>query len=78
MWPVQNLLQLTFILDWKSLHRYPAIILFFVNVSFLVGTAGWLAQLIPGTRRDIVCRNDGTVRRAEPQIGYVFCSIREM
>ena len=66
-----NLLQLTFILDWKSLHRYPAIILFFINVSFFIGTVGWLAQFIPGARRDIVCRRDGTVRRAEPQIGSV-------
>ena len=75
MLPVYNLLQLTFILDWKSLHRYPAIILFFINVSFFVGTVGWLAQFIPGARRDIVCRRDGTVRRAEPQIGYVSHSM---
>jgi len=66
------LLQLTFILDWKSLHRYPAIILFFINICFLIGTVGWLAQFIPGARRDIVCRRDGTVRTAEPQIGYAF------
>jgi len=78
MLPVYNWLQLTFILDWKSLHRYPAIILFFINVSFFVGTVGWLAQFIPGARRDIVCRRDGTVRRAEPQIGYVFRSIIHM
>jgi len=71
-------LQLTFVLDWKSLHRYPAIILFFINVSFFVGTVGWLAQFIPGARHDIVCRRDGTVRRAEPQIGYVFHGIFEM
>lgn len=70
--PVYNLLQLTFILDWKLLHRYPAIILFYINVNFFIGTVGWLAQFIPGARRDIVCRSDGTVRRAEPQIGYVF------
>jgi len=78
MLPVYNLLQLTFILDWKSLHRYPAIILFFINVSFFVGTVGWLAQFIPGARRDIVCRKDGTIRRAEPQIGFVFHSIIQM
>ena len=64
--------QLTFILDWKSLHRYPAIILFFINICFLIGTVGWLAQFIPGARREIVCRHDGTVRTAEPQIGYAF------
>ena len=29
-----------------------------------------MAQFIPGARRDIVCRRDGTVRTAEPQIGY--------
>jgi len=66
---VYNFLQLTFVLDWKS-HRYPAIILFFINGSFFIATVGWLVQLIPGVRRDIVCRNDGTVRRAEPQLGY--------
>ena len=78
MLAVYYLLQLTFILDWKSLHRYPAIILFFINVSFFIGTVGWLAQFIPGARRDIVCRKDGTVRRAEPQIGYASHSIIHM
>ena len=36
-----------------------------------MGSAGWLAQFIPGARNDIVCRSDGTIRKAEPQIGWV-------
>jgi len=58
------------ILDWKSSSRYPVVILFFMNVCFLIANVGWMAQFIPGARRDIVCRSDGTIRAAEPQIGY--------
>jgi hypothetical protein len=41
-----------------------------MNVCFLIANVGWMAQFIPGARRDIVCRADGTIRSAEPQIGY--------
>ncbi len=61
--------QLTFVIDWEHASRYPALIVFFVNACFFVGAVGWLAQFLPGARRDIVCRSDGTVRQAEPQIG---------
>jgi hypothetical protein len=40
-----------------------------MNGCFLIANVGWMAQFIPGARRDIVCRADGTIRVAEPQIG---------
>ncbi len=61
--------QMTFLIDWKNANRYPALILFFINANFCVGSIGWLLQFIPGLREDIVCRTDGTVRKSEPQIG---------
>ena len=64
-----SLFQLTFLIDWQNASRYPALILFFVNFCFLLGSLGWLAQFLPGARRDIVCRSDGTVRIAEPAMG---------
>ncbi|XP_013397991.1 smoothened homolog [Lingula anatina] len=60
---------LTFIIDWKNANRYPALILFFINACFFVGSIGWLAQFIPGARQDIVCKADGTLRSGEPKIG---------
>ena len=71
--------QLTFVIDWKNAARYPALILFFINTCFFIGSIGWLAQFIPGARNDIVCRRDGTIRKAEPQIGYgkLFNSLRQ-
>ncbi|XP_064652196.1 protein smoothened-like [Lineus longissimus] len=59
---------LTFLIDWKNASRYPALILFFINVCFFLGSVGWLAQFGPGARDDIVCRRDGTMRTAEPQV----------
>lgn len=63
-------LQLTFVIDWKTAKRYPAVIIFYINVCFCVGSIGWLAQFAgPNARNDIVCRKDNTVRLSEPQIG---------
>ncbi|CAH1773640.1 unnamed protein product [Owenia fusiformis] len=59
----------TFLIDWKNAHKYPAMILFFINACFFIGSIGWLAQFMPGAREDIVCRADGTMRIHEPQIG---------
>ena len=62
--------QLTFIIDWKNANRYPALILFFINACFFLGSVGWMAQFAgEDARREIVCRRDGTARRGEPQIG---------
>uniref|UniRef100_K7FHS6 Protein smoothened n=1 Tax=Pelodiscus sinensis TaxID=13735 RepID=K7FHS6_PELSI len=46
----------TFVADWKNSNRYPAVILFYVNACFFVGSIGWLAQFMDGARGEIVCR----------------------
>lgn len=56
----------TFLSDWKNSNRYPAVILFYVNACFFMGSIGWLAQFMDGARNEIVCRGDGTMRLGEP------------
>ncbi|XP_025900119.1 smoothened homolog [Nothoprocta perdicaria] len=56
----------TFVADWRNSNRYPAVILFYVNACFFVGSIGWLAQFMDGARNEIVCRADGTMRLGEP------------
>uniref|UniRef100_A0A670JFU9 Protein smoothened n=1 Tax=Podarcis muralis TaxID=64176 RepID=A0A670JFU9_PODMU len=56
----------TFLADWKNSNRYPAVILFYVNACFFMGSIGWLAQFMDGARSEIVCRADGTMRLGEP------------
>ncbi|XP_068128728.1 protein smoothened [Hyperolius riggenbachi] len=56
----------TFVSDWKNSNRYPAVILFYVNACFFMGSIGWLAQFMDGAREEIVCRGDGTMRLGEP------------
>ncbi|XP_053572338.1 smoothened homolog [Bombina bombina] len=56
----------TFLTDWKNSNRYPAVILFYVNACFFMGSIGWLAQFMDGARKEIVCRADGTMRLGEP------------
>ncbi|KAG7455832.1 hypothetical protein MATL_G00245320 [Megalops atlanticus] len=56
----------TFLADWKNSNRYPAVILFYVNACFFVGSIGWLAQFMDGARREIVCKSDNTMRLGEP------------
>ena len=58
--------QLSFVIDWANSSRYPARIIFYINMCFFIGSIGWLAQFIPGARDDIVCRADGTMRLKEP------------
>ncbi|XP_013919660.1 PREDICTED: smoothened homolog [Thamnophis sirtalis] len=56
----------TFLADWRNSNRYPAVILFYVNACFFMGSIGWLAQFMDGARSEIVCRADGTMRLGEP------------
>lgn len=60
---------LTFLIDWRTANKYPAVIIFYINVCFMVNCAAWLAQFWPGNREDTVCRKDGTLRHAEPSAG---------
>ncbi|XP_030643964.1 protein smoothened [Chanos chanos] len=56
----------TFLADWKNSNRYPAVILFYVNACFFIGSIGWLAQFMDGARKEIVCKSDNTMRLGEP------------
>ena len=58
--------QATFLADWKNSNRYPAVILFYINACFFVGSIGWLAQFLDGAREEIVCKSDNTMRLGEP------------
>ncbi|GFS11885.1 smoothened [Elysia marginata] len=69
---------MTFIIDWKNANRYPALIIFFINACFFLGSVGWMAQFAGDARTEIVCRKDGTARRGEPQLGSkesVWCPV---
>lgn len=60
---------ITFLIDWRSANKYPALIIFYINCCFLMVCVGFLAQFLPGAREGIVCRKDGTLRMSEPSAG---------
>ncbi|CAG2254965.1 SMO [Mytilus edulis] len=60
---------LTFLIDWKNSKKYPALILFFINICFFLSSIGWMAQFSGGARTDIVCKSDGTIREGGPLTG---------
>lgn len=59
----------TFTIDWHNGNKYPALIIFYVNVCYMISCVGWLAQFVPGARQDIVCRFDNTLKQSEPSGG---------
>jgi smoothened protein len=59
----------TFTIDWHNGNKYPALIIFYVNICYMISCVGWLAQFIPGGRQDIVCRFDNTLKQGEPSGG---------
>lgn len=59
----------SFLIDWRSANKYPALIIFYINCCFFVVCVGFLAQFMPGAREGIVCRKDGTLRMSEPSAG---------
>lgn len=59
----------TFTIDWHNGNKYPALIIFYVNLCYMISCLGWLAQFIPGGREDIVCRVDNTLKHGEPSGG---------
>ncbi|XP_017856969.1 PREDICTED: protein smoothened isoform X1 [Drosophila arizonae] len=59
----------TFLIDWQNANKYPAVIVFYINLCFLISCFGWLVQFTSGSREDIVCRKDGTLRHSEPAAG---------
>ncbi|XP_025831873.1 protein smoothened [Agrilus planipennis] len=57
----------TFIIDWKTAKKYPALAIFYINFCFLICYCGWMIQFLGSeTREDIVCKKDGTLRKSEP------------
>lgn len=57
----------TFIIDWKTANKYPALAIFYINLCFFISYCGWLAQFLSAdAREDIVCKKDGTLRKHEP------------
>nr|CAI5822276.1 unnamed protein product [Callosobruchus analis] len=57
----------TFIIDWRTGNKYPALAIFYVNLCFCISYGGWLVQFLGAdTREDIVCKKDGTIRKSEP------------
>lgn len=59
--------QVTFLIDWRSANKYPALVIFYINSCFMVSCIGWLVQFTPGSRDVIICRKDGTLRTREPR-----------
>ncbi|XP_014468940.1 PREDICTED: protein smoothened-like isoform X4 [Dinoponera quadriceps] len=57
---------ITFLIDWRSANKYPALVIFYINCCFMVSCIGWLAQFTFG-KDVIVCRKDGTLRISEPR-----------
>ncbi|XP_072400944.1 protein smoothened isoform X2 [Diabrotica undecimpunctata] len=57
----------TFVIDWKTANKYPALAIFYVNVCFCISYGGWLVQFLGSeTREDIICKKEGTLRKSEP------------
>ncbi|RZC37430.1 smoothened [Asbolus verrucosus] len=57
----------TFIIDWNTANKYPALTIFYMNICFFISYSGWSIQFLNlDTREDIVCKKDGTLRKSEP------------
>ncbi|KZC04568.1 PREDICTED: protein smoothened [Dufourea novaeangliae] len=65
----------TFLIDWRSANKYPALVIFYINCCFMVSCIGWLAQFMSGSREVIVCRKDGTLRMSEPSGENLMCVV---
>ncbi|XP_015173735.1 PREDICTED: protein smoothened isoform X1 [Polistes dominula] len=65
----------TFLIDWRSANKYPALVIFYINCCFMVSCIGWLVQFTPGSRDVIVCRKDGTLRMSEPSGENLSCVV---
>lgn len=58
---------MTFVIDWRSANKYPALGIFYINMCFMMSCIGWLVQFTPGSRDVTICRKDGTLRTREPR-----------
>jgi len=60
------LFQLSFVINWRYTKKFPAVAVFYMTICSLATTIGFLVQFFPGARENILCRKDGTSRKAEP------------
>ncbi|XP_033361321.1 protein smoothened isoform X2 [Bombus vosnesenskii] len=65
---------ITFLIDWRSANKYPALVVFYINCCFMMSCIGWLVQFT-GSREVIVCRKDGTLRMSEPSGENLSCVV---
>ncbi|XP_058807517.1 protein smoothened-like [Phymastichus coffea] len=65
---------ITFIIDWRSANKYPALVIFYINCCFMISCIGWLAQFTFNTKENIVCKKDNTLRMSEPS-GDLSCVV---
>ncbi|XP_012278979.1 protein smoothened [Orussus abietinus] len=65
----------TFLIDWRSANKYPALVIFYINCCFVVSCVGWMVQFSPGSREVIVCRKDGTLKMSEPSGENLSCVV---
>ncbi|XP_076232442.1 smoothened, frizzled class receptor isoform X2 [Calliopsis andreniformis] len=65
----------TFLIDWRSANKYPALVIFYINCCFMISCIGWLVQFTAGSREVIVCRKDGTLRMSEPSGENLSCVV---
>ena len=62
--------QFSFAVDWRNSGKYPARVVFYINICFFVSNVGWCLQFIPGARRLMTCRSDHTTRIHEPLVTF--------
>ena len=58
---------LTFIKDWKDLHRYPSVIIFYLCICILGVSVSFLIQFFMTSKESIACNSDSTVRHSVPE-----------
>lgn len=64
----------TFLIDPHNGFKYSADTIFYVNLCCMISCIGWLLQFISDFHRDIVCRDDNTLRHGAPNEGEnSFC-----
>jgi hypothetical protein len=59
---------LTFLFDWKTARKFPAVLVLYVNVCWGMICIGFLSQFSrAGAKEDIVCTRDRVRRTGEPR-----------
>ncbi|XP_003747064.1 smoothened homolog [Galendromus occidentalis] len=64
----------TYLTDWESSKKYPAVTGFYVSVCLLIVCVGYSAQFFVGAD-GILCKKDGTIRQGEPNAEENFACL---